>query len=92
MEFSRDALITLMRSRERVNAVDIFRRILAEKKTMIGIMENKISVRGTLMLIMIAKEPISITAEINRSSGPWCASSAISIRSVMMRDMIEPVL
>ena len=35
--------------------------------------------------------PASVTNEMNRSSGPWCASSVMSNRSVVTRDMSRPV-
>ena len=35
--------------------------------------------------------PSSVTNEMNRSSGPWCASSVTSNRSVVTRDMSNPV-
>ena len=36
-------------------------------------------------------EPVSVITEMNRSSGPWCASSTTSNRSPTTRLISEPV-
>ena len=50
----------------------------------------------TASSILICKrrmnEPIKVKIEIKKSSGPWCASSVISKRSVVARLISFPVL
>ena len=43
------------------------------------------------MVSMTRKAPARVTVEMNRSSGPWWASSVISNRSVVTRLMSGPV-
>ena len=60
--------------------------------TIKGINANINIVRGTLIVHNITNEPISIIIDINKSSGPWWASSEMSIKSLIILDIISPVL
>ena len=62
------------------------------KKTRKGIKAKIIKVSGMLRMHISTKDPARVTIEMNTSSGPWWASSLISIRSLTIRDMMAPVL
>ena len=47
---------------------------------------------SALMKIRIAKAPMIFSVEITMFSGPWCASSEMSKRSLTSFDIISPVL
>ncbi len=68
------------------------RRFLETKTISRGIRAKIITVKGMLMVQRIIKAPKMLTMEMKKSSGPWWANSEISIKSLIMRDMMVPVL
>ena len=64
-------------------------RIALRRETMIaintGIMTATTSASRHSIVAMTVSAPTMVTSEMNRSSGPWWASSVISKRSVVMR-------
>ena len=56
-----------------------------------GIITATTSVSRHSIVAMTASAPTMVTNEMNRSSGPWWASSVISNRSVVIRLMSWPV-
>ena len=92
IEFSSPALISAISSRVRVKASLISRRMMTENQIINGRNAKIISVSRTLMVQSMINEPISMITDRKRSSGPWWANSEMSIRSLMIRDMMEPVL
>ncbi|MNI74350.1 hypothetical protein D3C73_1304310 [compost metagenome] len=57
-----------------------------------GMNAKVISVSGIFIVHKTINDPISIINDINKSSGPWCANSDISIKSFIILDIITPVL
>ena len=57
-----------------------------------GKMAKMISVSGTLMVRRMTNATSTFTEVMNTSSGVWWANSVTSNRSVVMRDMIWPIL
>ena len=49
-------------------------------------------VSGTLTLMSTMKDTVIFTAAMKYSSGQWCANSAMSKRSVVIREISWPVL
>ena len=66
--------------------------ILADSSTESGIKIITTSASRHSVRNMMIKAPTIVTNEMKRSSGPWWASSEISMRSLTIRDMIVPVL
>ena len=56
-----------------------------------GIMTATTSASRHSIVAMTVSAPTMVTSEMNRSSGPWWASSVISKRSVVMRLISWPV-
>ena len=59
---------------------------------MISVTASSSSVIGTFMNMRIVKAPMIFSVEITMFSGPWCASSEMSNRSLTSFDIISPVL
>ena len=57
-----------------------------------GKMAKMISVNGTLMVRRMTNATTTFSEVMNTSSGVWWANSVTSNRSVVMRDMIWPIL
>ena len=57
-----------------------------------GKMAKMISVKGTLMVRRMTNATTTFSEVMNTSSGVWWANSVTSNRSVVMRDMIWPIL
>ena len=57
-----------------------------------GKMAKMISVSGTLMVRRMTNATTTFSEVMNTSSGVWWANSVTSNRSVVMRDMIWPIL
>ena len=53
---------------------------------------SMMAVSGTLMRNSSANEPTIFRMQMNRFSGPWCASSEMSNKSVRSLLIISPVL
>ena len=53
---------------------------------------NTIKVKFKLISDNITKEPIIVVTDNKTSSGKWWANSLISIKSLITRDIIVPVL
>ena len=60
---------------------------LLDIMSIMGTIIRSSSVSFQLIEAISANVPISIHTDIKKSSGPWCASSAISLRSLTMRDI-----
>ena len=57
-----------------------------------GKMAKMMSVSGTLMVRRMMNATTTFREVMNTSSGVWWANSVTSNRSVVMRDMIWPIL
>ena len=90
--FSRLALTSPISTRDLAKASLSLCRILAVNHTTKGSVAKMMSVSVSDTVDMTMNTPTSVTSEMNRSSGPWWESSEMSIRSLMMRDMIVPDL
>lgn len=53
---------------------------------------SMMAVSGPLIMNSSTKEPTILSVQMNRFSGPWCASSDMSNRSVVIFDIMTPVL
>ena len=91
MLLSSAALITAMLLRLSAKASRMRLRQNSDTAAMTGTKANMISVSGTEIVQRYTNEPTIMMPLISRFSGPWCASSLTSIRSLVMRDMILPV-
>ena len=69
----------------------IWRRRYMTTTMKMGMMRLTTSARRHWMENMTIRAPTMVTAEMNRSSGPWWASSVISNRSPVTRLMSWPV-
>ena len=69
----------------------IFRRRVMTTISRIGRMMHTTRASRHSIVNMTASAPTIVSREIIRSSGPWCASSVISNRSVVRRLMSWPV-
>ena len=67
------------------------RRWMMVKPTKMGTTANTMRASFHWMATIMHSAPMRVTAEMNRSSGPWWASSVISNRSVVARLMSCPV-
>ena len=85
-------LISPISTRVWCEASRSIRRVLKAKNSMKGSTANTMQVSSRLIRARIKKEPASITTERKRFSGPWCASSETSCRSLIMRLISVPVL
>ena len=74
-----------------VEASIIRLRETAVKITKTGITANTTRASCQRMVSMMQNAPRMVTVEMNRSSGPWWASSVISNRSPVTRLMSWPV-
>ena len=63
-----------------------------EKYIMKGKMAKIINVSGTLIVRRMTNAASTLMEVIKTSSGVWWANSVTSNRSVVMRDMIWPIL
>ena len=59
---------------------------------MSAVAASMIAVSGTLTKNSSANEPTILSRQMNRFSGPWCASSDMSNRSLTILLIITPVL
>ncbi len=84
-------LIPAMFCFTRTDARTIRRRWMTVKITKMGTMANTMRASFHWMVSIRQKAPMRVTAEMNRSSGPWWASSVISKRSLVARLMSCPV-
>ena len=75
-----------------IKAIFILSFLAIANQIINGNIANIISVRGIFISISIKNEPTNITIEMNKSSGPWCASSVISIKSFTILDIVTPDL
>ena len=69
----------------------LIQEIIPDAEIHLSTQANMTSVSTQSMVHRYTNEPMTIRPEISRFSGPWCASSLRSIRSLVMRDMIRPV-
>lgn len=88
---SMSALIPAICSLTCRDAADIFRRRQAVNHTISGTSANTTSASFHWMVSRMMNAPTSVTREMNRSSGPWWASSTTSNRSLTTRDISCPV-
>ena len=75
----------------RTEAAIIRLRWMMVNTTKMGTMANRMRASFHWMVSMTQNAPMRVTVEINRSSGPWWASSVISNRSLVARLMSWPV-
>ncbi len=75
----------------RTDAFIMRRRWMMVKPTKMGTTANTTRASFHWMRIIMQNAPVRVTAEMNRSSGPWWASSVISNRSVVARLISWPV-
>ena len=66
-------------------------RRMATNTTISGTETSSTSASTGSMENRTMNAPTSVTKEMNRSSGPWCANSVMSNRSVVTRDISRPV-
>ena len=59
---------------------------------MTAVAASMMAVSGTLIMNSSTKEPTIFRMQMNRFSGPWCANSEMSNRSVKSLLIISPVL
>ena len=90
--FSSAAFISAVSTRVFLKAALIFRRFFAAYHTSSGIKAKMIAVSGRFIELIRKNDGTSSKTASITSSGPWWASSEISCRSFIMRDIIAPVL
>ena len=86
------SLIPATRRLTSLDARIIARRLEVMNSRISGTTQMSTSARLRWMRQSTVKAPSSVTTEMNRSSGPWCASSVTSNRSLVTRLISWPVL
>lgn len=85
------AFTSAMVSRDLVKAACMRRRIFTANSTISGTYRNTMSESHGLTNSSMTIAPTMLMSDVKVSSGPWCASSEVSNRSLTMRDTMVPV-